>query len=139
MSAVETQFRKSERDLDAAIRAAAPLLERLGLSIEDRSVRSYHYKADHLAWLQVVQRRWELDLETILVQVFLTHMEPTSAGERVDVGLATRVQRFRPGQESSLDKRSQTSVPLSELLRVGIGPTIAEKLREAAASAGQAL
>lgn len=139
MDAVESQFRGVESELDAAIQSARPLLESLGVSIEDRSVRSYHYKADHLAWFQVLERRWELDRDTVLVQIFLTHMEPVAAGDPAQVKLATRVQRFRPGQESSIDKRAETTFRLADLLAAGLGPVIAAKLRDAAANAGQAL
>jgi hypothetical protein len=139
MADAEAQFRETERTLDAAVQAARPFLENLGLSIQDRSVRSYHYKADRLAWFQIFERKWDVGLETVLVQIFVTHMEPVKTGAADHVAIASRVQRFRQGKESALDKRSERSVPIKELLAVGIGPTVAQELERGAAIAGQAL
>jgi hypothetical protein len=138
-SVAEAQFREKERALDAALQSSRPVLAELKLSLEDRSVRSYHYKADRLSWNQSLERKWDADLETVHVRVWLTYMEPVVAGDADRVSVLTRVERYRQGGESVLDERSERAIPFRERLDSGIGPTVARELERAVALAGQKL
>jgi hypothetical protein len=62
------------------------------ISIEDASLRNYHYKLDHLLWEQSLKREWELDLQTALVQVRISYFEPAAINDEPEILVSTSAE-----------------------------------------------
>lgn len=139
MASTETKFREVEKQLDAAVQVAIPVLRDFDISVQDTSVRSYQYKEAYLSWSYLFERVWELELETARVQIRLSFPEPIEVASPAQIGVWQRSEKFRPGQESSQSEKSETTISLSALLTEGIDALVVKRLKAGAQTFGQAL
>lgn len=116
----EKQFREVERALDELLRKAEGQLRSLGISIEDHSARTYHYKNDHLVWCFSFRKEWLVDIEKARVMTRLSYSEPVSPSDAPEIKVSWRAEAFRQGQESRIDKRNEKSYPLHQVQQEGI-------------------
>jgi len=139
MPTTEHVFRRVEQQLDVALVAAKGVLAAQGVAANDESIRSYHYKADHLCWQQSFTREVNAGLHVAQVNVRITYLEPVEPGEPEHVRVFTRAQLFRVSQESTKDEKSEQTISLPELLHKGIASVVLERLQHGDRLLGQAL
>jgi len=139
MQPCEAKFREVEKQLDTSVECAIPALEASGITCQDNSSRSYHYKVGYLMWEQIFTREWDADLQTALVQVRLLYPEPVHPSDPVLINVWVSAEKYRPGQESTLKERTESKVQLEALLETGLEAVVIQQFKIGAKIVGQAL
>ena len=120
-SPTEEWFRRIERTLDHLVEVATPKLNELGVAATDESARNYHYKNQFLLWsYRFENRRSFRGPEIALVTSRVTFYEPLEADVSQEVEIWSRSEIFQVGQLSRWEHTEQHSIPIAELVRIGI-------------------
>lgn len=135
----EQTFRAAEVQLDSLLVQAKPELEQCSISFTDRSVRSPNYKEHYLSWGVNFERSWPQDLSTCLVRVWVLCMQPVGPLDPAKVTVQRRAERFRTGQQSSVDERAEQVYALSSFSTGGLAAIVIEQFRQGAQQLGVAL
>lgn len=133
MDPIEIAFRRVETLLDGLLGQAAEQLRSVGLQIEDRSARTYHYKNGHLLWSHSFLKEWLVDIEKARVTACLDYSEPVQPQDPPRIRLTWQAELFRQGQVSSIDKRGEELLTLDDLQRDNIAVVISDAIAKAVA------
>jgi len=126
---VDREFRRSEEQLDQLLAEAAAALTEASIHWADNSVRSYAQKESYLSWRYTFEREWQKDLLVHQVRVWLTCSQPAQVGDDPFVSIVRRVEVFRAGQPSSIDRRFETRRPLPALLKTGLSALVINEIQ----------
>jgi hypothetical protein len=135
----EQTFHAAEAQLDSLLVQAKPELAQCSISFTDRSVRSPNYKEHYLLWGVNFERSWSQGLSTCLVQVWAFCPQPVGPGDPPKVTVQRRAERFRTGQQSSVNERAEQVYALSSISTGGLASIVIEQFRQGAQQLGVAL
>jgi hypothetical protein len=124
----EAAFREAERRLDALLTAAREALERDGVTIEDQSARSYHYKNQYLTWAVRLELTWQVSPERARVTVYIEHSELAHGRGAPELRVSRRAEVFQVGKTSRIDVRAERRVPLAVAEREGLGAVVRREI-----------
>ena len=125
----EAKFREIEKLLDEAMSRATSQLESFQIDAEDKSIRTYHYKASYLSWEKLFSREWDHDIQTALVQVRLLYSEPINPDDLPQIYICRNVDKYRQGQVSSFKENKESNIPLNSLLEAGIDAVVLDQFK----------
>lgn len=135
----EKQFREVEKTLDELLRKVEDQLRSSGLTIEDHSARTYHYKNDHLFWCYSFQKEWLVDVERACVTSRLSYGEPVGPNDAPEIKVSWRAEIFRQGQESRIDKRNEKNYSLQQVQQEGMSHLVMTAIEEGSSCLPNAL
>jgi len=138
MSLGESKFREIESALDHAVRESEAEMRRLGVTVDDRSLRQ-HQRGEYLSWHLEFTKSWELDLETARVRVSLSYQEPVDASEPAELRVWRCAEQFQPGQTSRVRQVAERVLPVEALAGSNLGEAVALEIRGGAHDLGRAL
>ena len=139
MNATEAEFRRVEEVLDDLVVAAKEPLRSADVQLEDRSVRTYHYKNERLFWEHCFIKEWRVEAERARVTVRLTFGEPIRSEATPELELSWRAELFQQGHESRIDKRGKLKLPLTHIEQQGIASFVTGAIHEGSGHLPQAL
>jgi hypothetical protein len=139
MSPTELRFRVIEKELDQLLVKSRPTFAGNSIAVADESVRSYHYKESYLLWRTRLEKTWELPLQTARVQVRFSCGEPMNANDKSEITISVRAEKFRQGQQSSVDEKTEHTVSFEEVSRWGLDALALKYFKQGADVVGQAL
>jgi hypothetical protein len=131
VNAGEAEFRLVERVLDDLVAAAQEQLRASAIQLEDRSVRTYHYKNEYLFWDHCFLAEWRVEAERARVTVRLTYGEPVRLDATPpELELSWRAELFQQGHESRIDRRGGRKLTLAQVQEQGIESLVGGAIRE---------
>ena len=134
MNEAELLFRAAERKLDELLRRDEAALAARGVTITDRSGRSYHYKNEHLFWSYQFETRRARgsEIEKVWVVVSLREDEPDS------LIVWWRAEIFQIGKQSRWSITAEDVLPLEQAERHGLPSIVLGAIQEGEAAAAAA-
>ena len=129
VNGVETKFRRIESRLDELVSRAEPDFRAVNVRVGDCSARN-HYKGDYLFWSHSFLKEWDVGVERARITVRLFYNEPLNPEDPTEIESSWRAELFQQGQQSRIDKRSESTISLADIERQGIYSLVEAAIRE---------